>query len=156
MTHDWNAFIESLYHAEYERLFSVAYHKTKSRELAEDLVQETFLLAIFNDSKLAKHPKPGAWLMQTLCNLISNELRSSSRKDVPLNEAAELPARAEEDSLDHLLPVQLQAKEREILLWRFERQVSYQEMAERLGISEALCRKRVSQAVIKCRKFLQE
>ena len=69
---------------------------------------------------------------------------------------AEVPAGAVDLPLDSLLPTQLEPKEREILIWRFEHNMSYSEMSNRLGISEDLCRKWVSQAVIKCRKFMRE
>lgn len=156
MKQNWNDFIVPLYNEEHERLFKVAYRKTKDRDLAQDLVQDVFLLAIFNQAKLMKHPKPGAWLMQTLKNLIMNEMRSPSRKDIPLDVVVEVPARAVNLPLDSLLPAQLHPREREILIWRFEHNMSYSEMSDRLGISEDLCRKWVSQAVIKCRKFMRE
>lgn len=156
MEQNWYGFIVPLYNEEYERLFKVAYRKTRDRELAQDLVQDVFLLTIFNQTKLMKHPKPGAWLMQTLQNLIMNELRSLSHKDIPLDEAIEIPARAMCESLEGLLPTQLQAKEREILILRFEQNMSYSEMSDRLGVSEDLCRKWVSKAVMKCRYFLRE
>lgn len=154
MAQDWNDFIEPLYYDEYERLFHIAYRKTKSRELAQDLVQETFLLAIFHQAKLMGHPKPEAWLMLTLHNLIMNEQRLQSHGEVPLDEAVEVPENVGEKTLDELLPVQLQADERQILIWRFEQQISYKEMSRRLGISEDACRKRVLRAVNKCRRFL--
>ena len=95
--------------------------------------------------------------MRTLHNIIMNELRLPVKKEIPLDDALDIPARTTTDeSLDELLPKQLKAKEREILIWRFEQQMSYQEMSKRLGISESLCRKWVSQAVIKCRRYLIE
>ena len=94
--------------------------------------------------------------MQTLQNLIKNGLRSSVRQDIPLDEAVDIPAQTIDEPLDQLLPVQLQDKEKEILIWRFEENMSYSEMSKRLGISEELCRKRVSQAVIKCRELFRE
>ncbi len=156
MKRNWNDFIVPLYNEEHERLIKVAYRKTEDWELAQDLVQNVFLLAIFNQTKLMQHPKPGAWLMQTLQNLIMNEMRSPPRKDILLDAVAEVPARAADLPLDSLLPTQLEPREREILIWRFEQNMSYSEMSDRLGISEDLCRKWVSQAVIKCRKFMRE
>lgn len=156
MKQNWNDFITPLYNEEHERLFKVAYRRTMDWELAQDLVQDVFLLAIFNQAKLMQHPKPGAWLMQTLLNLIMNEMRSPSRKEIPLDAVAEIPARAVDLPLVNLLPTQLQPKERKILIWRFEQNMSYSEMSDRLGISEELCRKWVSQAVIKCQKFMRE
>lgn len=151
----WNDFIGPLYQAEYNRLFRAAYRKTGSAETAQDLVQDTFLLAIFHQEKLARHPKPAAWLMLTLCKLAANQRRLRSNRDIPLDEAAEVPEQGPEMPLSELLPVQLKNGERELLIWRFERQMSYQEMAERLGISTDACRKRVVRAVNHCRKFLE-
>lgn len=156
MVENWNDFIEPLYNDEYKRLFMIAYRWTKDQELAQDLVQDTFLLAIFNQEKIMNHPKPGAWLMQTLRNLIMNNLRSPSHKTISLDEVLEIPARTINDSIDRLLPVQLKDREREILIWRFEQQMSYNEMSKRLNVSESLCRKWVSQAVIRCRELLRE
>lgn len=156
MVENWNDFIEPLYNNEYKRLFMIAYRWTKDQELAQDLVQDTFLLAIFNQEKIMNHPKPGAWLMQTLRNLIMNNLRSPSHKTISLDEVLEIPARTINDSIDRLLPVQLKDREREILIWRFEQQMSYNEMSKRLNVSESLCRKWVSQAVIRCRELLRE
>lgn len=156
MVENWNDFIEPLYNDEYKRLFMIAYRWTKDQELAQDLVQDTFLLAIFNQEKIMNHPKPGAWLMQTLRNLIMNNLRSPSYKTISLDEVLEIPARTINDSIDRLLPVQLKDREREILIWRFEQQMSYNEMSKRLNVSESLCRKWVSQAVIRCRELLRE
>lgn len=156
MAQDWNNFMESLYNDGYERLFRVAYRGTKNRELARDLIQETFVLSLFQRETLMRHPNPGAWLMRTLCNLMANEQRLQRQGDIPLDEIADIPDKPGDARLEELLPVQLRASEREILLWRFEQQMEYKEMAGRLGISEALCRKRVSQAVNQCRKYLRE
>ncbi|MDE7245308.1 MAG: sigma-70 family RNA polymerase sigma factor [Oscillospiraceae bacterium] len=154
MVQDWNDFIEPLYHNEYERLFHIAYRTTKSWEAAQDLVQETFLLAIFHQEKLKKHPKPEAWLILALRNLIANEQRVQSHKEVSLEEAAEVPEQTAETPLSGLLPVQLKPEDRKMLIWRFELQMSYHDMSEQLGISEDACRKRVLHAVNKCRKFI--
>ena len=141
MGYNWNDFIAPLYTKEYKRLISIAYRKTKDWALAQDLVHDTFLLAIFNKKKIMQHPKPEAWLMQTLQKL---------------DEAVDIPVQTIDEPLNQLLPVQLQDKEKEILIWRFEENMSYSEMSKRLGISEELCRKRVSQAVIKCRELFRE
>ena len=156
MKQNWNDFIAPLYNEEYERLFKIAYRKTKNWDLSQDLVQDVFLLAIFNQSKLMQHPKPNAWLMQTLQNLILNELRERSHSNIPLDEAIEVPAREACASLDRLLPTQLPARDREILIWRFEQNMSYSEMSGRLGVPEDLCRKWISRAIIKCRALLQK
>lgn len=147
-------FIENLYESEYAQLFKLAYHKTKNRELAQDMIQETFLLALFREEELLSHPNPTAWLTLTLRNFIANEQRSRARSDISLDEAAQLPAVELETPLSDILPANLKPVEREILIWRFERQMSCQEIAERLGISVDACYKRVARAVSHCRKYL--
>ena len=154
MARDRNDLIERLYYDEYGRLFQIAYRKTKNRELAQDMVQETFLLATFQRKKLAEHPKPEAWRTRTLYNLAANEQRLQSHQEISLDEAAEVPEKTEDIPFSELLPVQLKQEDREILIWRFEWQMNYREMAKRLGISEDACRKRVVRAVNKCRKYL--
>lgn len=154
MAENISGFIEKLYRQTYATLFKVAYRATHSNETTQDLIHETFLLAIFNEKKLAKHPKPEAWLMITLRNLILHEQRSKSRQDVPLEEVAEILEKTMEPSFSEFLPAQLNDREKEILIWRFEQQLSYQEISQRLGCSVDLCRKRVSQAVRKCRELL--
>lgn len=152
----WNDFIEPLYCTEYDRLFKTAYCIVHRQELAQDLVHEVFLLAIFHHQELMRHPNPGAWLMVTLRNLLMNTQRSPAYREVPLDEAVDIPQKAADCPIEELLPVQLDAEEREILVWRFERQMGYQEMAQRLHISEDACRQRLSRAVKKCRKYLRD
>lgn len=150
------SFIIPFYNEEYERLFKVAYRRTNDRELAEDLVQDVFLLAIFDQAKIINHPNPSAWLMQTLQNLIMNEMRSKSRQDISLEEAIDIPTRSAPVPLDRLLPSQLLPKEREILILRFEQEMSYKEMSKHFAVSEDVCRKWISRAVNKCREYLRE
>ena len=54
-------------------------------------------------------------------------------------------------ALAETLPRQLSPQDREVLLWRFEQGLDYDEIANLLGISEAGGRSRVSRAVRRCR-----
>lgn len=155
MRNNWNDIITPLYIDGYRRLYTVAYRRVNDQELAQDLVHDAFLLAIFHQKELREHPQPDAWLMKTLCNLIQNELRSPSHQNLSFDEIKEIPEKAACDTIGYLLPVQLKDDEREILIWRFEQQMSYSEMSMRLGVSETLCRKRVSLAIIKCRNLME-
>ena len=53
-----NELIHTLYLQLYEKLFRVAYRMMGSSESAEDLVQKTFLLALFQGEALRAHPCP--------------------------------------------------------------------------------------------------
>jgi len=149
-----NSFIESLYLREYASLLKTAYRLTQDKILAENVVHETFVLAILHQKDLVSHPKPGAWLCQSLHNLIQNEQRAASRENIPLDEIVDVPAEKPPLSLTELLPSELTPEERDLLIWHFEQQMSYKEMAERLNISEAACRKRISRALASCKRLL--
>lgn len=156
MAQSWDSFFAPLYEQEYETLFKIAFRITRNAELAQDLVHGAFVLAIFHQQALMKHPKPGAWLGQTLLNLIHNKRRSLAHEEIPLETAAGIPKQEMDLCLEELLPLQLQDGDREVLIWRFSLQMGYQEMSQRLGLPEEACRKRVSRAVERCRKLLME
>lgn len=81
-----NELIHTLYLQLYEKLFRVAYRMMGSSESAEDLVQQTFLLALFQGEALRAHPCPEGWLMKALHNLAINERRRTARRqEIPLD-----------------------------------------------------------------------
>lgn len=152
---DRDTFILDLFHREYEALCRLAYRLTGSAELAQDLTQDTFLLALSHAGELADHPSPGGWLTLTLYNLVLNERRRTQRRpQVSIEEAQELFS-SQEPPLENMLPKQLSPEDRQLLLWRFERQLKTGEIALLLGISEAACRKRLSRVLQKCRALLE-
>lgn len=147
--------IETLYEREYDTLCRAAHRTLGDWDAAQDLVQDTFLLALLRQDTLAAHPAPGAWLTQTLRNLIQNERRKLvSHSALPLDEIDLLPAAEPENGLRDILPSGLSEQERELLALRFELQLSYRELGERLGISEGACRVKLFRTVEKCRKLL--
>ena len=58
--------------------------------------------------------------------------------------------------MEEYLPHSLSEKERELLLWRIRDGLSFQEIADRRGLTEAACRKQVSRLMQKCRQLLDE
>ena len=156
MSGSFNSFLKQLYETQYEKMFQVAYRMTGSVETTQDVVQDAFLLALFQQEKLAQHPFLEGWLMITVKNLALNERRKGKRHPtVPLDSFVYNADHAQECPLEAILPRQLKPEEKQILLWRFEDQLDYREIADRLGISEAACRSRVSRAVARCRQYLE-
>lgn len=150
-----NRFLQSLYEKQYEKMMRFSYRMVGTVEGAQDLVQETFLIALYNQDKLFGHPNPEGWLMKTLRNRILNEQRRvQNHMEIPLDTVVNMLSKEQDLPLESVLPKQLSKEEREILIWRFERQMDYRDIADRLGISEAGCRSRVSRAVARCKKFL--
>ena len=148
--------VQALYEALHDKMLKVAYRMVGSVESAEDLVQHAFLLALFQGEPFLRHPCPEGWLMRTLQNLALDEGRRLQRHpEVPLDAVLYRAGREPEAPLDTVLPRDLSREDREILIWRFERQMEYKEMADRLGITESGCRSRVSRAAANCKKFMK-
>ena len=148
-------FIGKLYLELYETMFSMAFHKLHDEERIQEVIQETFLFAMYRREGLEHHPNPQGWLMNTLKFMISNERRRAVNTRVVCDESIyDYPAAVPEEPLEDSLPIGLTEGERNILIWRFERQLSHREMAALLSITEVNCRNRLSRALKKCRKLL--
>lgn len=154
---DKNQFIKALFELEYPALIRKAYALTTDKELAQDLVQDTFVLAFSHWETLAHHPSPGGWLTLTLFNLVRNEQRKLCRHNtVSLDEIKDFLASPPTASSQEILPKQLSDDDKQILIWRYELQLSYTEIARRLGTSENACRMRISRALKKCKYYLSK
>ena len=154
-----NHHLQVLYEELHDKMLRVAYRMVGSTESAEDLVQHAFLLALFQEDNFMKHPSPEGWLMRTLQNLALNERRRMKRHpDISLESLLNMVGTdpSNLNSVEDILPQQLSKQDREILIWRFERDMDYAEISERLGISETGCRSRVSRAVKRCRELLEQ
>ena len=154
MAQSWKDRIAALYRQSYLRLYRVAYRLTGSMETAEELTQDTFLWALLHGEELMTHPKPEAWLMRTLTNLVRNENRRLASTEISLETLIPRPTPEEDRGLVELLPAQLVEEDRKVLILRFEQRLDYREIADRLGISETGCRSRVFRALERCRKLL--
>ena len=136
---------QELYESLHDTMLRVAYRMVGTVETAEDLVQDTFLLALFQKDRLALHPSPEGWLMRALQNLARNEQRRlNNHSHVSLDSLLGISGGIWPDSLV------------DILRWRFEQNMGYDEIADRLGISASGCRSRVFRAVTRCRELLEQ
>jgi RNA polymerase sigma-70 factor (ECF subfamily) len=76
-----------------DELFSWAFHKTSSREVAEDLVQDTFLSAFKSIENFRGDSKPKTWLFSILNNKIIDYYRKKVHQtdhlETKLNQVAE-------------------------------------------------------------------
>ena len=141
-------FIE-LYREHSARLFRQAYYVLRDRHLAEDLVEETFLILLYKQKDLLTHPNIGGWLSQTLKHLILDETKSARhRLEIPLiHDTAVIAEDTYHEPLEDSLPKALVRQFKiEILILLFEEQLSYEDIAQRLGISILNCRTRAFRA----------
>ena len=94
--------------------------------------------------------------MKTLENLVRNERRRLSSREITLD--PEIPVAVPEEDLGllEILPSGLLSKDRKILNWRFREELSHKEIGDRLGISENACRALLHRVLERCRKLLKE
>lgn len=147
----------ALFRAHYSILLNVGALLLNNRNTAEELVDETFLILWSKRTLLRKHPDIGGWLYITLKNLICNETRLAKyQRETPLiYETGTLAAEEAKDSLLDLLPKGLTEQERQILIMCFEKELSYEEMAQELGISVLACRTRLCRAKAHYKKIIE-
>lgn len=67
-----------------DKLYSWAYHKTSNKEIAEDLVQDTFLSAYNAIDKFEGKSNPKTWLTTILNNKIIDYYRKSAKNFIQL------------------------------------------------------------------------
>lgn len=156
MAQDQNDWIASIYEATYEKMCRVAFRLTGNYDTAKELVQDTFLLALFHKDELLAHPQPEAWLMLSLKNLCKNANQRLSSTEISLEALFHMPAPGDQHSIVEWFPSKLSKRDRMILIWRFEEQLDYIEIADRLGISESGSRSCVFRATARCKKLLDD
>lgn len=155
------AFIKKLYLQMYDFLLEYAKASLGSVSLAEEAVQDTFVIAWKKQDALSISDNPEGWLVNTLKNVISNTRKSQNSAN-QLLQAYLAVNRITDTEAESQLPFEMLyqdlAETEELKLIR-EMAVdgcSYLEMAERRGISMEACRKRVQRAKEFLRKKLSE
>jgi len=130
-----------LFAAEESGLLRFAVGLTGRREVAEELVQESFLrLHQLGDEVL----NPRAWLYHCLRNLALNHLRDH-RRETPLEAAgaaaaedqlpAETLARMEAAGMVRLLIAELPPGDRDLIRMKYLGNLKYKEISEQTGLS---------------------
>lgn len=84
-----NKEIINWFHTYSDDLFRWAYHKTSSKEIAEDLVQETFLSAVKAFDGFNHKSQPKTWLFAILNNKIIDFYRKKTKLHTLSNEHTE-------------------------------------------------------------------
>ncbi len=116
---------------------------------AEDLVQETLARALTSAPVGVSEEQARAWLHRVALNLAIDELRRRARRRVePLSDALmAAPVTGPEDTLVTREALErLGARERLLLLLRFEFDLSHAQIAALLEISEPAARQRLARA----------
>lgn len=138
-------------------LTRAAYHLCGNREAAFDIVQDTLLDAYKGIESIREPEKAGAWLFAILRRkaLTYNHLHGA---ELELLEEPVIPGPGDADSIVREIFVERMSKlpeeDREILAGKYMLGLSYQELAESLGIKEGTVRVRCLRAKEKLRSLL--
>lgn len=144
----------------------------RAKESASDLVQMTFIDAYkrFGEFKEVTRNAFHAWLWKLLkgnLNLVVRRYRATAKRRVDREEVAGVEAEA-----PHSGPVsravrrertkavreaieRLEEPERSVIVWRFEQDLSYEEIGDKLGITPEAARKRCVRTLKELRVALE-
>ncbi len=149
--------IDRLYVQMYPMLFEYARSSLSNDALAEEAVQDTFIIACQKAELLYSSPKPEGWLVNTLKYVLSNTIRSQNiakriLQDYFSSIANDASASIDRVGLELLYDDVADLDEFKLLKEMALDGRSCLEMAEQRGISVAACRKRIERA----KKVLRE
>jgi RNA polymerase sigma-70 factor (ECF subfamily) len=148
----------------HDRVFLIAHVRTRDREAARDIAQETMLAVIRNlrAGRLRDPDKLPHYVSGTARNLINNHLRSRRRRaetELPAAEIAAPDCEPEVECSERRFLVrralsQLRPEDRLVLLLTLVDGLAPAEIAERLKLSPEVVRKRKSRALKRAREVL--
>lgn len=152
-----NEIITDLFKRMYETLLRYAKSLLGNSALAEEAVQETFVIAWVKQEDLFSSPNPEGWLMSTLRNVIFNMRRVQAAEKRFIGEYISVHGRdvavtRDQIAFDVLYEDIAGTEELELIKERILEGYTHPEMAQRHGISTYACRKRLQRA----REFLQK
>lgn len=157
-----------------DRVFSYILHIVKDRDQAEDIFQETFVKAIMTikQGRYTDSGKFSAWISRIAHNLIIDFYRQEKAENTVSTDSDEtdmLNRRdlAEENVEDRLVSEQIQEdvrriidalpeSQREVLMMRYYRDMSFKEIAEATNVSINTALGRMRYAILNMRRIAQE
>ena len=144
---------------QYDKLLRYCYMKLSDRTLAEDVTQEAFIRFLESRS-YRDEGKEMAYLYTIAANLCTDCFRR--RKEEPVEALAELP-----EPGDHLQNVveritveraleRLEPEEREVVVLRYNAELPVGDIGKILGLSRFAVHRRISSAMKKLRKEMED
>jgi len=143
--------LESLYRLLGPGLLAYLRRQVGRRGDAEELLQETFLIAARQEDSLAAAGSPRAWLFGVARNLFREHVRRRTRRSTTT--LCEEPASPIADPVDERVDAmrsaigRLPEAQREVIELRLSQELSYAEIAEALVIPIGTVRSRLHHAI---------
>lgn len=140
--------LESLYTEYFSSLVEYAQCHGCSPDLAEDLVQETFMVALEKTSELYNAPSRKGWLIRTLLYHIGNNRRSTqyAQKLMRMLEQQIKDPNGELLSLETLYHGLIREDDLKLLIGYWVKLESVKDLADERNLSEEACKKRIQRA----------
>ncbi len=157
-----------------DRLYMYIYHSVKNDELADDIFQDTFVKAIMTirQGRYVENGHFPAWITRIAHNLIidyyrqvrAENLQSTDDTDVNILNRKELADGTIEDNLvtDQIhsdvrrLIRALPESQREVLVMRYYKNMSFKEIADTTGVSINTALGRMRYAILNMRRLAEE
>ena len=133
-----------------------AYRHTGNIEIAEDIMQETFLILLVKIDKVIEHEDPRKWLFRTARNVLLHayrDMKQNTTKLVELNEET-VPDGYEQDmGLLEVFPSSFRPRDKQIMMMYYVDKRSIKDVADTFGISNSACKMRLLRLREELRKF---
>ena len=156
------------------RLFNYIYFLVRSREVAEDLFQETFVKAIvtLQQGRYVNDNKFSAWITRIAHNLVIDQFRVERNENLISNDETEFDifndAKLSEGNVENsmvndqvlkdvrALVDELPDCQREVVFMRYYQDMSFKEIADITGVSINTALGRMRYAVMNMRRIADE
>lgn len=156
-----------------DKIYGNILYMTNNSELADDLCQETFLKAVLKikEGKYIDSGKFGSWILRLSHNIVidhfrqnnNNESSSLSEEQIYLFSSTYVDMSKEDAIIEgqtkqllKQLVYNLPHSQREVVLLRFYKNLSFKEIAEMTGVSINTSLGRMRYALMNMRKIVEE
>ena len=169
-----NSAFDILLNRHQDRLFNYIYFLVRSREVAEDIFQETFVKAIttLQQGRYQNDGKFAAWITRIAHNLVIDQFRVERNENAISNDEAEFDllndAKLSEGTIENRMVNEQVLKDvralidelpdcqREVVFMRYYQDLSFKEIADMTGVSINTALGRMRYAVLNMRRIAEE
>lgn len=169
-----NSAFDILLNRHQDRLFNYIFFLVRSREVAEDIFQETFVKAIttLQQGRYQNDGKFAAWITRIAHNLVIDQFRIERNENAISNDEAEFDllndAKLSEGTIENKMVNEQVLKDvralidelpdcqREVVFMRYYQDLSFKEIADMTGVSINTALGRMRYAVLNMRRIAEE
>ena len=169
-----NSAFDVLLNRHKDRLFNYIFFKVRSKEVAEDIFQETFVKAIvtLQQGRYTNDGKFAAWITRIAHNLVIDQFRTERNENTVSNDETGIDllndAKLSEGNIENrmvneqvlkdvrMLIDELPDCQREVVFMRYYQDMSFKDIADATGVSINTALGRMRYAVMNMRRIAAE